>query len=80
MHTNTGRQTRQKLREPLQRAQRLYFFYFLVQAFKNGLVQAFKKKPSVTKCDCKPAHKKQLLPNMVWFITLLLRALLLDEL
>ena len=26
MHTNTGRQTRQKLREPLQRAQRLYFF------------------------------------------------------
>jgi len=29
MHTNTGRQTRQKLREPLQRAQRLYFFYFL---------------------------------------------------
>jgi hypothetical protein len=28
MHTNTGRQTRQKLREPLQRAQRLYFFYF----------------------------------------------------
>jgi len=28
MHTNTGRQTRQKLREPLQRAQRLYLFYF----------------------------------------------------
>ena len=26
MHTNTGRQTRQKLREPLQRVQWLYFF------------------------------------------------------
>jgi hypothetical protein len=33
MHTNTGRQTRQKLREPLQRAQRLYFFYFISLLF-----------------------------------------------
>ena len=31
MHTNTGRQTRQKLREPLQRAQRLYFFILYFQ-------------------------------------------------
>ena len=27
MHTNTGRQTRQKLREPLQRVQWLYFIF-----------------------------------------------------
>ena len=33
MHTNTGRQTRQKLREPLQRAQRLYFFFLVIIAF-----------------------------------------------
>jgi hypothetical protein len=30
MHTNTGRQTRQKLREPLQRAQRLYLLFYLL--------------------------------------------------
>jgi len=35
--TNTGRQTRQKLREPLQRAQWLYlllFFFPIYKAFK----------------------------------------------
>jgi exonuclease III len=35
MHTNTGRQTRQKLREPLQRAQRLYLFYLTTIINKN---------------------------------------------
>jgi hypothetical protein len=36
MHTNTGRQTRQKLREPLQRAQRPYLFYFSIEQEKNN--------------------------------------------
>jgi len=48
MHTNTGRQTRQKLREPLQRAQRLYFFIFVFLFFHHYQRSPFLSKGTKT--------------------------------
>jgi len=49
MHTNTGRQTRQKLREPLQRVQWLYFF--ILGLWKEHVVAWSSMKTKMTTGD-----------------------------